>query len=96
MPVLRFTNYLGLSANSNTRLPVTQPLWQGDTFLAAHQSWFKKESAWGKPLLSTKELGKNFTLLFSGPIQCKEVIDLPEIQGLPDNCGLTRFLDPDS
>lgn len=77
-PVLMFTNYLGLSANSNTRLPVTQPLWQGDTVFAAHQSWFKKVSAEGKQLLSTKELGKNFTFLLSGPIQCKELIMLAE------------------
>lgn len=73
-----FTNYLGITANSNTRMPVTQPLWQGDNVFAGHQSWFKKVSAEGKELAATKELGKNFTFLLSGPVQCKELIVLAE------------------
>ncbi len=73
-----FTNYLGLSANFNTRLPVMRPLWAGDTVLAAHQSWFKKVSADGKELDATKELGRNFTFLLTGPLKCKELVVLSE------------------
>jgi outer membrane protein assembly factor BamB len=72
--VRMFIDYAGMSGNITSRMPVTRPLWQGDEVLAAHQSYFKKVSAKGAELGSTKELGKEFTYLLSGPVLCKDKI----------------------
>jgi hypothetical protein len=76
--VSMFTNYLGISAASNSRLAVMQPVWQGEEVFGAHQSWFKKVAANGNELVSTKSLGKNFTFLTAGPVACKGNLILGE------------------
>ena len=82
-PLKIFTNWLGISKNWVSRLPVTRPLWLGDELFAAHQSHFKKVSAKGEELESTEGLGKNFTMLTSGPVLCKDKIMLSEA-GYPE------------
>jgi hypothetical protein len=75
LPEVRmFIDYAGMSANVNSRMPVTRPLWQGNEVFAAHQVYFKKLSAKGEELGSTKELGKDFTYLLSGPVPCKDKV----------------------
>ena len=73
-----FTNWLGLSEAWNTRLPVSRPQWVDDGVITAHQSWLKKVSAQGEELMGAKSLGKNFTMLTSGPLSCKDRIILSE------------------
>jgi hypothetical protein len=50
----------------------------GDAVITGHQSWMKKVPAKGEELMGAKSLGKNFTMLTSGPIACKDRLILSE------------------
>jgi PQQ-like domain len=77
-PVTMYKNWLGISKNWVSRMPVTRPLWIGDEVFAGHQSYLKRVSAKGAELDYTIELGKNFTVLLSGPVLCKDKIMVSE------------------
>ncbi|MFO1298614.1 MAG: hypothetical protein U1F25_20490 [Rubrivivax sp.] len=76
--ILTFTNWLGLSDAWNSRLPVMRPLWVDGGVITAHQSWMKKVNEQGEELVATKSLGKNFTMLTTGPLLCKDKVILSE------------------
>lgn len=82
-PLTIFKDWLGISKNWVSRMPVSRPLWLGDEVFAGHQSYFKRVSAKGEDLDSTMELDKNFTVLTAGPLLCKDKIMLSEA-GYPE------------